>query len=80
MIIIRNVFFICNHFSSIYQHGIIKTVHFKIVLIGWNKQGYKRMLFNKNTIYKCSIKLSFSNIGQDNSKLQKQLSKTVCYI
>ena len=28
-----------------------------------------------NAIYKCSIKLSFSNKGQDKSKLQKQISK-----
>ena len=28
-----------------------------------------------NTIYKFSIKLSFSNIGQDKSELQKQISK-----
>ena len=35
------------------------------------------MLFNDtrqdNTIYKFSIKLSFSSIGQDESKLQKQI-------
>ena len=28
-----------------------------------------------NTIYKCSIKFTFSCIGQDKSKLQKQISK-----
>ena len=27
-----------------------------------------------NTIYKCMVKLSFSSIGQDKSKLQKQIS------
>ena len=33
------------------------------------------MVKKDNTIYTFSIKLSFSCIGQDNSKLQKQISK-----
>ena len=41
-------------------------------------------LFNKtrqdNTIYKYSIKLFFSSIGQDKSKLQKQISELLILI
>ena len=36
------------------------------------KQGSKRQ---NNTIYTFSIQLRFSSIGQDKSKLQKQISK-----
>ena len=52
---------------------------------GWNS--YFRS--QDNTIYKLSINISFLNIGQDKSKLQKQISKlliltatysiTICY-
>ena len=34
----------------------------------------KRTLFNDNTIYNISIKLSFSSLGQNKSKLQKQIN------
>ena len=38
----------------------------------WSKlKRLKRTLFIQYTIYKCSIKISFSSIGQDKSKLQK---------
>ena len=33
-----------------------------------------------NTIYTFSIKLSFSSIGQDKSKLQKQINKLLIWI
>ena len=33
------------------------------------------LITQDNTIYTFLIKLSFSTIGQDNSKLQKQISK-----
>ena len=45
---------------------------------GRNKQDLKKecyLMRQDNTVYKFSIKLSFSSIGQDRSKLQKQISK-----
>ena len=33
-----------------------------------------------NTIYKCFIKKYFSSVGQDKSKLQKQISKLLILI
>ena len=43
--------------------------------LDWNKQGLKTccLIRQDNTIYKFSIKLSFSSIEQDKSKLQKQI-------
>ena len=51
-------------------------------LIGTNKVFKKKNLLIKpdNTIYKFSIKLSFSSIGQDKSKLQKQIGKLLILI
>ena len=42
----------------------------------------KRMLFDKTRQYniQISIKLSFSSIGQENSKLLKQISKVLILI
>ena len=56
----------------------IKKKHSKL---DWNKQGWKKegyLIRQDNTIYKYTIylrKISFSSIGQDKSKLQKQISK-----
>ena len=41
--------------------------------IGYCMSGY--LMRQDNTIYTFSIKLSFSSIGQDKWKLQKQISK-----
>ena len=54
-----------------------------LVLFNQNKQGFKKercLIRQDNTIYTFSIKLSFSSIGQDKSKLQKQINKLLILI
>ena len=67
-------------FSTVMQWRLFQLVHtylglyLKIKL----KQRFKKeryLIRQDNTIYKFSIKLSFSSTGQDKSKLQKQISK-----
>ena len=61
----------------------MQTIDFFVVrkfLVGcWkdmdNSWKQTRLIRQDNTIYKFSIQLSFSSIGQDKSKLQKQMSK-----
>ena len=52
----------------------VRNVSVIIMLSGWNKTNKVKkecyLIRQDNTIYTFSIKLSFSSIGQDKSKLQ----------
>ena len=54
--------------SFLEYHGVINSVETNKVI----KERY--LMGQDNTLYKFSIKLSYSSIEQNNSKLQKQIS------
>ena len=62
----------CNLFSTKVNFNYTKKACL-IVIKRLKKE--RHLIRQNNTIYKFSIKIYFSSIGQDKSKLQKQISK-----